>query len=1086
MAKGETVKYIIDADTSGFARGMAEAALESDVAGKQIDRNLSKTAKSSENNFKDIRKNAQTAASQIRNFGIAFQAFNTTSAIIGVTALSGAIIELSGAIAAAGSTFSILPGIVTQAAAGFLTFKTGTFGLSDAFKAINKNDPKAFAAALGNLGPAATQVAYAFGGLNKAFNSVRLNTQQALLSGLGDAMLRLGAIILPTINAGMQIVGRAINGVLKSAIGLAETPLFQGLVATIFSDTAKNVTILSGALGPLLTIFTDLYLITRPYITLLAQSFVTLTKNAAAYLSSAKGQLGLNIAIQEGIIALELLGSLVSSVFGLLTSLFRTSVNAGNSLIPTLIGIIKSMEAWVNSAKGQSQLIALFNFTSLALQSVAASIGRALTFFFEMVSIVNSLNPTLQKLIVNFLGTALTLRPLLAYLSQLYLAIRVLGVTIFNFGEQILGVFAILGAAASIVLILGAALIILGAIIRGPLGGALIIIGSAIAAYIGLSYLASLASETAAAAFFEEGVAALIAAEEESILADVSILVATTMYNTAAAAADAGAGMSFAASAASFLSTALLAIVIAAAGVVLILSMLGVFGGGTKKAASATTGFSSSLGGLQKAMKGVNTTGINTSNNGLSALNDSLGSVGQTADTTTDSLASFDKMNVLTDNNANANAGIPGLPSLPNLGTPSLGAPTLDTGDFDKAIKDMQKNFDGLQKNLGKPLVNPFDAIGKWIDSHPWISLAAFSAILAIIAGLFIFVGAAALGVSFTLALIVGAVVLVIAIGILLWKNWDNIGSGIQKVIIGVIAVIGLIVAPLLAIIAIGILLWQNWDAVWAGIKAGAAATWQFIQGVWDDILDAGTLMLSLLLIPFQVTWLAIQAIWSVAVSFFQAEWNGIVGVFNGAVSFFSNVFSGAWNGIKSAFSAVGGFFQGIWNTIVSIFSGVGTVIGNAVSGAFKSVVNTAISWIADMINGVINAINGAISIIDKIPRVNIGKIATISLPRLATGGVITSPTIAQIGENGAEAVMPLENNTEWIDKLADKINTTNNADPNSDNTHLPSRLDAPQQGHNITIQVSGVFATSVAEQRKVADLIAKRINESVKTAGAF
>lgn len=42
--------------------------------------------------------------------------------------------------------------------------------------------------------------------------------------------------------------------------------------------------------------------------------------------------------------------------------------------------------------------------------------------------------------------------------------------------------------------------------------------------------------------------------------------------------------------------------------------------------------------------------------------------------------------------------------------------------------------------------------------------------------------------------------------------------------------------------------------------------------------------------------------------------------------------------------------------------------------------------------------------------------------PRMATGGVVSRATHAIIGEDGAEAVVPLEKNTAWIDKLADKI----------------------------------------------------------------
>ena len=49
---------------------------------------------------------------------------------------------------------------------------------------------------------------------------------------------------------------------------------------------------------------------------------------------------------------------------------------------------------------------------------------------------------------------------------------------------------------------------------------------------------------------------------------------------------------------------------------------------------------------------------------------------------------------------------------------------------------------------------------------------------------------------------------------------------------------------------------------------------------------------------------------------------------------------------------------------------------------------------------------------------------AHVSLPRLATGGIVTSSTLANIGEAGREAVLPLENNTEWMDALADRINS--------------------------------------------------------------
>jgi hypothetical protein len=74
------------------------------------------------------------------------------------------------------------------------------------------------------------------------------------------------------------------------------------------------------------------------------------------------------------------------------------------------------------------------------------------------------------------------------------------------------------------------------------------------------------------------------------------------------------------------------------------------------------------------------------------------------------------------------------------------------------------------------------------------------------------------------------------------------------------------------------------------------------------------------------------------------------------------------------------------------------------------------------LVNGVITGLN-KISLPDWVPGrlggmgVNIPKI-----PYLARGGIIDNPTLAMVGEAGKEAVMPLENNTGWIDLLADKL----------------------------------------------------------------
>ena len=54
----------------------------------------------------------------------------------------------------------------------------------------------------------------------------------------------------------------------------------------------------------------------------------------------------------------------------------------------------------------------------------------------------------------------------------------------------------------------------------------------------------------------------------------------------------------------------------------------------------------------------------------------------------------------------------------------------------------------------------------------------------------------------------------------------------------------------------------------------------------------------------------------------------------------------------------------------------------------------------------------------------------TAQIPHYATGGIVTREHIARVGEDGAEAIIPLEHNTEWIDKVAARMSgsTSNSA----------------------------------------------------------
>jgi phage-related protein len=232
-------------------------------------------------------------------------------------------------------------------------------------------------------------------------------------------------------------------------------------------------------------------------------------------------------------------------------------------------------------------------------------------------------------------------------------------------------------------------------------------------------------------------------------------------------------------------------------------------------------------------------------------------------------------------------------------------------------------------------------------------------------------------------------------------------------------------------------MLWENIKVVFSVVAEVLGgffkAAWEVIKIVWDVVVSYFAAIWNSIAGVFSVVKNVLQGNWSEAwegikgivntwKDFFVKIWNSIKGVFSVVGTFFKDAFSTAWEGVKKIFANVGEFFTGIWNTIKNIFSKVGSSIASAVSSAFTTAINWVLEKAIGIINGFIGAINSAIGIINKIPGVNITKLSKLSVPKLAKGGVIDSATVAMIGEAGKEAVVPLENNTEWMDKLADRL----------------------------------------------------------------
>lgn len=146
---------------------------------------------------------------------------------------------------------------------------------------------------------------------------------------------------------------------------------------------------------------------------------------------------------------------------------------------------------------------------------------------------------------------------------------------------------------------------------------------------------------------------------------------------------------------------------------------------------------------------------------------------------------------------------------------------------------------------------------------------------------------------------------------------------------------------------------------------------------------------------------------------------NGIVTALKGIVQFIVGIFTGdmkkAWEGVKN-------ITKGVWDALV---------------GVVKTPINKIIDLVNGMVGAVVNGVNAIIrginsisfTVPDWVPGIGgdtfgfqLQELVAPKIPHLAKGGIVDQPTLSLIGEKGKEAVVPLENNTGWMEQLAGRI----------------------------------------------------------------
>lgn len=311
------------------------------------------------------------------------------------------------------------------------------------------------------------------------------------------------------------------------------------------------------------------------------------------------------------------------------------------------------------------------------------------------------------------------------------------------------------------------------------------------------------------------------------------------------------------------------------------------------------------------------------------------------------------------------------------------------------AIDNMKSAFEGLLITIGQRLIPIFQSLVEGITNvFTW-----FNNLNPAIQNVIIGVGGF-LAILGPLLLIVGNVIIFIVklstsiSALVTFFGAGGAGAGILSAAIGALSgPIGIAMAAITALIAVGVLLYNNWDTikakcseVWNSIKETVTTVWNNIKtstlGIWNNITNTlssawnsiktvATTVWNTIKSVIQTVWNAIKSIVTVGAnavkSVVTTSFNAVKSVVATIWNSIKTVIQTAWNGIKSVVStgvnAVKSVITSVWSGLQEILIAPFRAAQNVISGILSGI-SSAISKVTSAISSVKNA---ASNVVDKI-----------------------------------------------------------------------------------------------------------------------
>jgi hypothetical protein len=258
-----------------------------------------------------------------------------------------------------------------------------TANLAEAQKEISKGGSE-FAEAMAKLGPNAQDFVNKVRSLAGAWGELQKAVSDKALAGVGDAIVELANRRLPLLQAGMERVASAWNGVFKDVLGNIGENANSNRIAQIFENVGRAVDTIRPGIDAFVDAFIHLSEVGSRFLPRLGEAFNSVMARFEAFVNRADSDGSLEKWIDQGLKVIGLLGDSLLSVGSILNSVTEAYQEATGNIggfAQTMADGLGRLAEYLKSPRGRKALVDYIKEAKLFLSNIKEAIPGILSAF---------------------------------------------------------------------------------------------------------------------------------------------------------------------------------------------------------------------------------------------------------------------------------------------------------------------------------------------------------------------------------------------------------------------------------------------------------------------------------------------------------------------------------------------------------------------------------------------------------------------------------------------------------------------------------------------------------------------------------